>query len=170
LAGSAPPHHPISLVWPDAIHIDALLIGGARLAWPPQSDEEDAPEWLVFGAMLRRVVMADRKTQQSEESSLSFAASLEDQGFEEPDSDRLIESFARHLMAIIDAWQANGFEVVTQSYLTYLMREKGAWPTIDGNGDLMLRWIGKEQPDRHSLAQALEQPTWLDPATGGLRG
>ncbi len=73
-------------------------------------------------------------------------------------------------MAIIDAWQANGFEVVTQSYLTYLMREKGAWPTIDGNGDLMLRWIGKEQPDRHSLAQALEQPTWLDPATGGLRG
>ena len=113
--------------------------------------------------------MGDRKTRLEKEDNFSpLAPSLDDQGFDDPE--RLVESFARHLMRILDAWQVNGFDIVAHDYLAYLTHEKGAWPTIDANGDLMLRWIGKEEPDRHSLARALTEPSWIDPATRGPRG
>ncbi len=170
LAASAPPQRPISVAWPDAIHIDGGLIGGARLAWPLEANEEEPPAWLVFGGMLRRIAMSDKTTRLDKESDLSPLAPSLEEGFDAPDAQRLVESGARHLMAIIDAWQASGFDVVARAYLAYLTHEKSAWPIIDDNGDLMLRWTGKQEPDRHSLAQALAQPTWLDPAKRGPRG
>src|SRR6202045_2034838 len=59
LAASAPPEKPISLDWPDAIRVDGGLVGGGRLAWPPGADEDEPPEWLVFGAMIRLVAMGE---------------------------------------------------------------------------------------------------------------
>jgi hypothetical protein len=172
LAASAPPQRAVGLAWPDAIDVDGGLIGGARLAWPTEADEEKPPAWLVFGAMLRSVAMGDKKGAPEKEAAPlpPLAASLEGEGFDESGSERLVESFARHLMAIIDAWQANGFGIVEQSYLTHLRREKNAWPTLGANGDLLLRWTGKREPDRYSLAHALAQPTWLDPDSRGPRG
>src|SRR5271166_6547762 len=38
LAVYAPPEKPIELAWPDAIHVDKGLVGGARLAWPAGAD------------------------------------------------------------------------------------------------------------------------------------
>jgi len=32
-----------------------------------------------------------------------------------------------------------------------------------------VRWRGKAEPDRHSLAEALATPSWLDPTTEGPR-
>ena len=72
-------------------------------------------------------------------------------------------------MVAIDAWQANEFATVTRTYLDSLTLEKGAMPALDGNGDLLVRWRGQEEPDRHVLAAALAVPSWLDPATGGPR-
>src|SRR3954469_21462218 len=34
LAVHAPPEKPIEFVWPGAVHVDAGLVGGARLGWP----------------------------------------------------------------------------------------------------------------------------------------
>src|SRR5262249_59251790 len=57
LAVHAPPKKPISFDWPATVRIDGGLVGGARLAWPANTDEDAAPAWLVFGAMIR-----DRKS------------------------------------------------------------------------------------------------------------
>jgi hypothetical protein len=54
LAAHAPPEKPIEFVWPDAIRVDGGLVGGAQLAWSDGS-EDDMPQWLVFGAMIRTV-------------------------------------------------------------------------------------------------------------------
>ena len=56
-------------------------------------DENEPPPWLVFGGMIRTVSMAE-----GEPGLRPLAAALEDEGFDDAGSGRLVESFARHLM------------------------------------------------------------------------
>jgi biotin/lipoate A/B protein ligase family protein len=164
LLAQAPPERPITFAWPDAIHVDGGLIGGGRLGWPAGTRESAAPAWLVFGASIRTVGLGE-----GDAGLRPLATALDQEGFEEAGSDRLIESFARHLMVAIDAWRANEFGTVMRSYLAHLTVEKGALPSLAGNGDLLVKWRGQHEPDRHDLAAALATPSWLDPATGGPR-
>jgi biotin-(acetyl-CoA carboxylase) ligase len=164
LAVHAPPEKPIAFDWPDAVRVDGGLVGGVRLAWPQGADENAPPAWLVFGAMIRTVAMGD------EEAGLRpLSSALEDEGFDDLGSGALVESFARHLMVAIDAWQEKGFGAVAKNYLARLVPEKGVRRDIDENGDLMLRRMGKVEAERRSLLRALAHPSWLDPATGGPR-
>ena len=163
LAVHAPPERPISFAWPDAILVDGGLVGGARLAWPAGADEDDPPSWLVFSAMIRTVAMGEQ------ESGLRpLSAALDEEGFD-LGSERLIETFARHLMVAIDTWQQDGFAEVAESYLSRLAPEKGVRRNIDDNGDLVLRRVDLTVSERRSLVPALATPSWLDPATGGPR-
>ena len=162
LSAHAPPERPITFAWPDAIHVDGGLIGGGRLVWPEGAAETEPPEWLVFGASVRTVAIGEK-----EAGLRPLVAALEEEGFDDLGSGRLVEGFARHLMVAVDAWQANEFATVTRTYLHHLTLDKGATPALDSNGDLLVRWRGQKEPDRRDLAAALAVPSWLDPATGG---
>ncbi len=164
LAAHAPPEKPINIVWPDAILVDGGLIGGGRLAWPADADEDAAPAWLVLAVMIHTVAMGEH-----EPGLNPLAASLDEEGFFDLGSERLIESFARHLMVTIDAWQQDGFGYVAKGYLSRLAPEKGVRRNIDENGDLLVRRSGQAAIERRPLATALAHTTWLDPATGGPR-
>ena len=160
----APPERPIEIRWPDAIFVDGGLVGGGRLAWPAGTAESSVPDWLVFGASIRLVALS------KEEAGLRpLATALEQEGFDDVGSGRLVESFARHLMLALDSWRAGELAAVTRQYVDRLRLEKGAVPSLAREGDLLVRWRGKAEPDRHSLAEALATPSWLDPATGGPR-
>lgn len=160
----APPEKPINFEWPDAINIDGGLVGGGRLAWPQDADEDAPPPWLVFSGMIRTVSMSD------EEPGLRpLVAALEEEGFDDATSGGVVESFARHLMVAIDAWQENGFSAVATSYLPRLAAEKSVRRDIDDNGDLLVRRMGKTEVERRKLIPALAAPSWLDPKTGGPR-
>jgi hypothetical protein len=164
LVNHAPPERGVAFVWPDAIHVDGGLVGGGRLAWPADADETAPPDWLVFGAMIRTVAMGA-----AEAGLYPLSSALADEGFDDTGSGRLVESFARHLMVAIEAWRTREFAIVTKDFLQHLKLEKGATPSLDANGDLLVRWRGKPEPDRHSLKEALAQASWLDPETGGPR-
>jgi hypothetical protein len=164
LVAHAPPERPITFTWPDAIQVDGGLVGGGRLAWPIQASETVPPEWLVFGASIRTVAMGEK-----EAGLRPLAAALDEEGFDDLGSGRLVESFARHLMVALDAWRNGEFATVTREFLHHLTTEKGAMPTLDRNGDLLVRWRGQQEPDKHVLASALVTPTWLDPTTGAPR-
>ena len=164
LAVHAPPEKPIAFDWPDAIRVDGGLVGGGRLAWPADAREDAAPPWLVFGATIRTVAMADGGP-----GLRPLAAALEDEGFDDLGSGRLVESFARQLMVLIDAWQERGFGLVAESYLARLPVAESAERLIDGAGDLLVRRKGKSDVKKHRLLPALAIPSWLDPATGGPR-
>ncbi len=163
LAVHAPPQRSISFDWPDAVRIGGGLVGGARLAWPARADEDAPPLWLVFGAVIRTVAMG------GQESRLRpLSAALDEEGFD-LGSDRLIETFARHLMVAVDAWQQDGFGEVARGYLSRVAPEKGVRHDIDDNGDLLVRYVDKKVVERRPLVPALATPSWLDPATGGPR-
>ena len=164
LLAHAPPERPIDIRWPDAIFVDGGLVGGGRLAWPAGTAESSVPDWLVFGASIRLVALS-----QEEVGLRPLATALEQEGFDDVGSGRLVESFARHLMLALDAWRAGELAAVTRRYVDRLRLEKGAIPSLAREGDLLVRWRGKAEPDRHSLTEALATPSWLDPASGGPR-
>jgi biotin-(acetyl-CoA carboxylase) ligase len=157
----APPEKLIAFDWPDAVFVDGGLIGGARMAWPSDGAEDVPPSWLVFGAMIRTV------TTTVESGLRPFAAALEEEGFDDLGSGRLVESFARHFMVMIDAWKEEGFPVVARSYLSRLPLENGVRRDIDENGDLLVRRAAKDAVERRGLVPALAPCGWFDPETRG---
>jgi hypothetical protein len=156
----APPEKQIRFEWPDAVTVDLGLVGGGQFAWPA-GDESEPPAWLVFAGMIRTVSLAE-----GEPGLRPLSAALEEEGFE-GGANRLVESFARHLMLHIDAWQVHGFSEVAKHYLARLAPEPGVRRDIDDNGDLLVRRMGKAGVERRALVPALATPSWLDPATGG---
>jgi len=164
LAVHAPPERPIAFDWPDAVRVDGGLVGGARLAWPAGAAESEPPPWLVLGVMIRTVAMGE-----AEPGLSPLAAALEQEGFDDLGSGRLVESFARHFMVAIDAWQESGFGEIAKNYLARLVPEKGMRRDLADNGDLLVRRIGKAEVERRSLERALTAPSWMDPESGGPR-
>lgn len=160
LAVFAPPEKPIAILWPDAIVIDGGLVGGGRIGWPSNADDNAPPAWLVFAATVRTVAIGEH-----EPGVRPLATALDEEGFFDLNSDRLIESFARHLMVAIDIWQQDRFAEVANGYLSRLTPEKSMSLAIDDNGDLLMRRTGGGI-ERRALLPALGAPSWLDLTTG----
>jgi biotin-(acetyl-CoA carboxylase) ligase len=164
LRAYAPPSKEVAIDWPDAIRVDGGLVGGGRLGWPSSTKENEPPRWLVFGAAIRTVAMTDK-----EPGVHPLASALEQEGFGEAGSVQVTESFARHLMLTIYAWQVDGFDSVAREFLSRLPRERQVVRRIDDNGDLLVRRIGADDMRRRDLKKALAAPSWLDPKLGGPR-
>src|SRR5215468_6915406 len=150
LAVHAPPEKPISFEWPDAIRVDGGLVGGGRLAWPAAAAEDEIPSWLVFGATIRTVAMGEEVA-----GGRALGTALEEEGFDDLGSGRLVESFARHFMVALDAWHEQGFGEIAKNYLARLSREEALRREIAENGDLVLGRVGASEAERRSLAGAL---------------
>ena len=160
----APPEKPITVDWPDAIRIDGGLVGGGRLGWPKSAPEDERPDWLVFGGMIRTVSMTG-----NDPGLHPMASALEEEGFTDVAATQLVESFARHLMVHIDALQEYGFGAVARAYLPRLPAEGSVHRAIDENGDLLIRRSEKAGVERVALTSKLATPSWLDPKNGGPR-
>jgi biotin-(acetyl-CoA carboxylase) ligase len=161
LIAFAPPETPMEIGWPDAVRINLGLVGGGRLGWPKRAAEDEVPDWLVFGAMVRTVSLGD------EPGLNPLSTALEEEGFSDAGSGRLMESFARNFMVMTDLWQERGFGAVAKEYLRRLPAERGVRRSIDDNGDLLVRRMEKPDTERRPLVPALAQPSWLDRKTRG---
>ncbi|TCR61433.1 biotin/lipoate--protein ligase family protein [Bosea sp. BK604] len=158
LAVHCPPERPILFRWPDAMIYDHGLIGGGRLAWPGACGEDEVPDWLVFGAMVRASTMSPFEIGQT-------GVGMEEEGFEEVDAVDLIEAFSRHLMLGVAHWQEDGPKGAARRWLDRLDKVVGTRHGIEPNGDLVATTqMGVE---RRSLVEALAETAWLDRETGG---
>jgi hypothetical protein len=164
LLSHAPPEKPVTFDWPDAVRVDGGLVGGARLGWPADACEDEPPAWLVFGGMIRTVMMGE-----NEPGLHPLSAALIEEGFDDASASSLVESFARHLMVAIDAWQESGIGAIAKTYLSRLAPESGVRREIDENGDLLVHRATAKAVERRPLKAALATPSWLDPALRGPR-
>jgi len=164
LAAHAQPETTVSIDWPDSISINRGLVGGGRLGWPRGANEDAVPPWLVFGGMIRTMSMSG-----ADPGLHPLSTALEEEGFTDVLAGQLVESFARHFMLTIDAWQEQGFAAVARSYLHRLPAENGVRHDIDDSGDLLLRRAEAIDVERKNLKPLLGTPSWLDPTTRGPR-
>jgi len=164
LAAHAQPETSIVIDWPDSILVNHGLVGGGRLAWPQGISENEVPPWLVFGGMIRTVSMTG-----AEPGLNPFVTALEEEGFTDVISTHLVESFARHFMVTLDAWQESGFAAVAKSYLERLPREQGLRREIGENGDLLSHRPEKIDAARQEFLPRLGKPAWFDPVSRGPR-
>jgi biotin-(acetyl-CoA carboxylase) ligase len=164
LAAHARPETSITIDWPDSVLVNQGLVGGGRLAWPGDLEEDQTPEWLVFGGMVRTVSMSGL-----EPGLNPLVTALEEEGFTDVMSNQLVESFARNFMCAIDSWQESGFSAVAKSYIERMPREQGMRRDIDDNGDLLIRRMGKVEVTRKIFLPRLAEPAWFDPQARGPR-
>jgi biotin-(acetyl-CoA carboxylase) ligase len=160
LIAHAEPETYVVIGWPDAISVNGGVVGGGRLAWPETTAEDEVPDWMVFGAMIRTASLTG-----VEPGLNPHVTALAEEGFSEFTPDRLMESFARNLMVSLDAWHESGFGVVAKTYLERLPRENGVRRSIDDNGDLLVGRVIKPKPKRFALLPQLKTPSWFDPVT-----
>lgn len=161
LAAHAPPEKPIVFNWPDAIRVDGGLVGGGQLAWS-DGPEDEPPEWMVFGAMIRTVSMGE-----ADPGLRPLASALEEEGFDDLTAGRLAENFTRHLMTAVDRWQEKGFDAIAKDYLSRVTPAKGVSRSIADNGDLLIRSTNNPDIEHRSLLSALTKPSWIDSDTRG---
>lgn len=164
LRAYAPPNKTVAIDWPDAVRIDGGLVGGGQMGWPSFAREDEPPEWLVFGAMIRTVAMTDQGP-----GVHPLASALDEEGFGDAGAVQVTESFARNLMRAIDGWHVDGFDSIARDYLSRVAREQNAILRIDDRGDLLTRRIGSDTASRSELVRALVTAFWLDPKLGGPR-
>lgn len=162
LAVHAPPQTMVHFEWPDAVFVSGGLIGGAQLAWPRDAVEHKRPDWLVFGAVLRTSMNT------LEPGIKPHLTALEEEGFDELGPGRVVETFARHFMVAIDAWQETGFGPIGEAYLRRLAGEADIERSIDAAGDLLTRRKGGAAVGKQKLAPALARASWIDPQSGEM--
>jgi biotin-(acetyl-CoA carboxylase) ligase len=161
LSAVVPPEKPVTFDWPDALRLDGALVGGGRLAWA-EGPENDPPEWIVFGGMIRTFVFGDDAG-----GMLALGSSLEIEGADDADPRHLIESFARHLLVHVDRVQERGLKPICEDWLARLPPDREVRRGIDANGDLLIHRAGGGGPaERRILSSALASPTWIDPDSG----
>ena len=160
LAVHAPPERDITFGWPDTLLLDGAIIGGGRLGWPIDCAENQTPDWLVFGAMLRAADLTH-----ADPGFTPGATTLTAEGFDIIDGDRIVEGFARHLMTAFDTWSDSGFRTIGEDYLSRLPKRLASEKRIfDANGDLLSSLPAGGPPQRSSLREALIAPSWYDAA------
>jgi biotin-(acetyl-CoA carboxylase) ligase len=161
LAAHAQPETLIEIHWPGALTVNLGLVGGGRLAWPENAKEDEPPDWLVFGGMIRTASLGD------EPGATPDSTALAEEGFGETSAADIVESFARNMMVHLDAWQEKGFAVVAKSYLERLAG--AGLRSLGDNGDLTVRRAGTKESERSALLAALASDNWYDPAAKGPR-
>ncbi len=163
MAVHCPPERPLNFGWPDALIMDHGLIGGGRTAWPEACADDETPDWLVFGAMLRSVAMPGPD---GEPRSFAVGAGvgMDELGFGDVTAVDMVESFCRHLMHGADEWTSRGPKAVVKRWLDRIAPETGVRHGVEPNGDLLIRTQGGEI--RTSLIEALSRSDWFDAANG----
>lgn len=132
LAAIAPPERPVQWRWPGRLLVNAGDVGGLRWAAPPGTAEDAVPDWLVVGFDIR--IAWPEGTVTGERPG---ETALHEEGFEDITPALLTESWARHLMANLDEWQARGPRRVTEKFLARLAdpaAEKGLRRGINPKG------------------------------------
>ena len=146
-----PPELPLTFDWPATIRLNGGVVGQARLAAPPGCPEDAVPDWLVVGVELAFAASADAEPGRDPDRTTLF-----EEGYDDTTPAMLTAAWARHLMATLADWQAEGFRAVAERYLARLdpALAAGARRGIDpATGDLLIQRDGARE--RHALAQAV---------------
>ena len=139
-----PPEAAVALRWPGTLLVNGATCGRLLLASPPDAAEASMPAWLVVGFEVALAFPA------GQEPGLDPGRTcLEEEGFEALTGAALTATWARHLMAWLDQWQARGPRRLSEDFLARLLDfrdEAGLRRGIDpASGALVLERDGSRR-------------------------
>ena len=145
LLAHAPPERPITFTWPDAIQVDGGLIGGGRLAWPAGSVEAETPG--VAG--VRRHASVPLRWASRRPACARWPPHLPKKA--STISDPAGWSKASHAISCSPSMAGRPTASPRWREDTSITSRsrKAAMAALDDNGDLLVRWRGQKEPDRH---------------------
>jgi len=153
LGALGPPKVAVRFGWPDRVVVNGALAGGLRFAAPPGVAEAAVPDWAVVGVTVDVLGAADDDSPGLHPERTA----LREEGFGDLSPLELLESFARHLLARMDAWESDGFAPLRRDWLRHA--DRTAMPDADLAEDGALLTGGS----RRDLATALRTPSWTLP-------
>jgi hypothetical protein len=159
LAVHCPPEMVAVFDWPDTLLLDGGVLGGGRLAWSEGCGEDETPDWLVFGGMLRTA-----GSYRTELGAPLRGVALAEVGVWDVQPSEIVESFARHLMSALHNWAELGPRHEVSRWEDRFRRPAGSLAHVDDAGNL--REGAGPEGGKRLLAEALAKPSWLDPQSG----
>ena len=132
LGAHGPPEVPLVWRWPGTLLVNGGDCGRLRLEAPPGAAEAAVPDWIVVGFEVALAAPAGR-----EPGADPGRTCLEEEGFAGLEGATLTASWARHLMAGLDHWEAAGPERPVAAFLARL--EDAAGARIDPATGALLR-------------------------------
>jgi BirA family transcriptional regulator, biotin operon repressor / biotin---[acetyl-CoA-carboxylase] ligase len=166
LGALIPPMVAVTFGWPDRIEVNGGIAGGVRFASAPTETADAIPDWLVIGVSIAvRGPWSEGDRQGRQRTTLAA------EGCGDLLTSDLLEVFARHLLAWINRWQADGVEPVKQAWLSRAtglgkrveirlddQLRAGTFEGITETGAMRLVKDGVAQTV--ALDEAMKVPTW----------
>lgn len=109
----APPNSALTFRWPTEIRLNGGRIGRISVAIADETDADGVPAWMVIGLDIDISENAGRPDPGTDPDRTC----LVEEGCGDLDRTALAESFARHLLTWVHAWEEDGFRSVTDGYL-----------------------------------------------------
>lgn len=132
LGAYGPPEVPLVWRWPGTLLVNGGDCGRLRLAAPPGAPAAAVPDWIVVGFEVALAAPAGR-----EPGADPGRTCLEEEGFAGLDAATLTAAWARHFMAGLDRWEAEGPARPVADFLARL--EDAAGARVDpATGELLL--------------------------------
>jgi hypothetical protein len=158
LAVHCPPEKSVAFSWPDMIMLDIGILGGGRLTWNSGCGEDETPDWMIFGAMLRTAGHF-----RTEPGEWKRGVALAEEGIWDVDPVDIVEGFARHFMSSLYNLAEFGARHEMSRWMDRLQQTAGLPAYLDEAGDLC-EGVGARR-EKRLLIEALTKPSWLDPQT-----
>lgn len=155
LVAVAPPGTLVAIAYPDAVTLNGVIVGGARLVAVPATPQDAVPDAVVLGLMVRIDAAA------GEPGQWTRGSTLVEEGVEALDPAAFAELLSAHVLSGVDRWLTDGFDPIGRSVLARLGAAGGLNLRLDDAGAL-IDGTGQRVAD---LSAAAEIATWLDPAT-----
>ena len=92
--------------------VNGGLVGGIDAAMSLKTANKEIPDWLVLS-----INVALRQPEDAGEPGLQpDITTLDEEGWEEPDLPKFIETYARHFLSWMATWDDDGFDQITRAY------------------------------------------------------
>jgi len=112
LAVLLPPQVAVQFRDQQVITVNGGVAGSITTAMAEQTAESDPPDWLVLSLNVNLRWPDDA----GDPGLRPDVTALAEEGWEEPNLEKFLETFARHFLTWISVWQEEGFEPVARAW------------------------------------------------------
>lgn len=112
LAVILPPQVAVQFRSDTEVVVNGGTVGGIKTSMAKTGTDQDVPDWLVHSISIGLI----RKDNQQDPGFEPDITTLDEEGWELPESDKFIETYARHFLSWLAVWNEDGFAPIARAW------------------------------------------------------